>query len=94
MFLLVTEEEWLEKLKEEGFSDLRVVPIDMGEDPEHVHPFHTVNVILGGELTLTDQNGSTTYGPGDRYETAPGTSHRAKGGPTVGRMIIGVKKES
>ena len=88
----MTEQEWLEKLKAEGFSDLRIVPIEMGEDPEHVHPLHTVNVILSGELTLIDQNGETTYRAGDRYETAPETSHKAKGGPTVGKMIIGVKK--
>ena len=89
----MTEKEWLEKLKQEGFSDLRVVQIELGDDPEHVHPLHTINIILTGELTIIDQNGAKTYRPGETVETPAGASHRAKGGPTVGSMIVGVKKE-
>ena len=89
----MTETEWVEKLTQEGFTDLKVQTIDPGEDPPHTHDQHTVNVILKGELTIIDQDGSKTYLPGDRVETPAGTTHRAKGGPTVGSMITGIKEE-
>ncbi len=89
----MTEEEWIKQLQREGYSDLRIVKIEPGDDPEHSHPLYTINVILDGELVIIDQNGSKTYRAGDRVETPAGSIHRAKNGPKVGKMIVGVKKE-
>ncbi|MEX0621487.1 MAG: cupin domain-containing protein [Candidatus Woykebacteria bacterium] len=88
----MTEKEWLEKLRQEGYTNLEVRTIEPGEDPEHTHELQTVNVILTGELTIIDEKGTKTFGPGERVETPAGTSHRAKGGNTPGTMIVGVKK--
>lgn len=88
----MTEKEWIKKLQQEGFTDLRVCPIEPGEDPEHTHELHTVNLILSGELTIIDAVGERTFRAGDRVETTAGTAHRAKNGPTLGSMIVGVKK--
>lgn len=83
----------MEKLKKEGFIDLRVCPIPPNIDTcEHTHDQHTVHVILNGELTITDSNGTRTYKPGDIVEFPAGTTHRARGNSDDGRMIIGVKK--
>lgn len=88
----MTEKEWIKKLQQEGYTDVRVRPIEPGDDPEHTHELHTVNVILSGELTIIDSEGERTFRAGDRLETPAGTSHRARNGPTLGSMIVGVKK--
>ena len=90
--LLEEEKERMKKLEKEGFTDVRVCPIEAGMDSgEHTHDEHTVHVILSGELTITGKNGTKTFRPGDRVEFPKGTRHSAKGGPSKGRMIVGVK---
>jgi quercetin dioxygenase-like cupin family protein len=89
----MNENEWREKLKEEGFSDISIV--SFGPDkplPEHTHEDLTVQVILEGELTLMDQNGSKTMHRGERFESEAGTTHSAKCGPNGCKFIIGIKK--
>lgn len=85
-----TEQEWIKKLEQEGFREIRICPIprDAGE---HTHDQHTVHVILEGELTIEDQEGTKTFRPGDRVEFPAGTTHKASG--TGGSMIVGVKEE-
>lgn len=89
----MTEKEWLEKLQKDGYTDVRICQIVPGEDPEHVHPLETINVILSGEMTIIDEHGSKTYKAGDTAETPAGVSHRAVNGPSVGKMIVGLKKK-
>ena len=87
------EEVLIEGLVAEGFTSVMVVPFEANMDSgEHTHPLHTVHVILDGELTITDQEGSITYKPGDRVEFQAGTTHTAKGGSSIGAMIVGVKE--
>jgi len=87
------EKDWIEKLQQEGFTDVHVVTIRPGEDPQHTHDFDTINVLLDGEITIIDEQGSRTFRAGDRMETPAGTTHRAVNGPTVGRMVVGIRKE-
>ncbi len=85
-------EEWTKKLKKEGFSDIRVCPLPPNIDTdEHTHCQHTVHVILSGELTISDDNGTKIYRIGDQVEFPAGTTHRAKGNSEGGEMITGVK---
>jgi len=44
----------------------------------HTHDTHNVGVITTGRLRLTVDGRENTYGPGDWYEVAPGTSHSAQ----------------
>jgi quercetin dioxygenase-like cupin family protein len=90
--MIGNEKEWIQKLEDEGFIDVRVCPIPPNQDmPEHRHDQHTVHVIIDGGLTITDTMGTRTFGPGDRIDFPPGTVHKAKGETDNGRMIIGVK---
>lgn len=90
----MNEKKFLERLRREGFTEVRVCPIEPGTAPgEHTHDQHTVHVILSGELTITDHEGSKTFRPGDRVEFPAGTTHKAQGGTIVGSMIVGVKEE-
>lgn len=87
--------QWIEKLKEEGYEDVRVCPLPPNDDfPEHTHDEHTVHVILNGELTITDVSGSRVYKEGERVEFPPGSSHKARGSIDNGKMIVGVKRDS
>lgn len=88
----MTKEEWLEKLKAEGFGDIRIQEFrpDM-EFPEHRHEKLTAHVMLAGELTTTDPTGSRTVKPGDRFDVSAGTTHNAKCGPEGCTFIVGEK---
>jgi len=84
----------MKRLRQEGFTDLRVYPIESGFDSgEHTHSKHTVHVILTGELSITDKKGTKTYWPGDKVEFPAGATHSAKGGLKKGSMIVGVKRD-
>ncbi len=88
----MNEQEWIKKLEQEGFENIRVCPIEAGFDSgEHTHDEHTVHVILNGELTISNLEGSKTFRQGDRVEFPAETKHKAKGGVNAGRMIVGVK---
>ena len=58
---------------------------------DHTHAAETAHVILEGEMTLT-QNGSThTYGAGERCDVPAGAVHSARMGPQDCRYLIGEK---
>ena len=87
----IDKSEWIEKLKREGFSDIRVCPLPPNIDTdEHTHDRHTVHIILSGKLTISDNSGTKIYRPSDRVEFPAGTTHKAKGSGN-GEMIVGVK---
>lgn len=87
-------DELITQLEQEGFTDLRVCPIPPNRDlPEHAHDEHTVHVILEGDLTIIDKDGTRVYSPGDRVDFPAGTVHKARGSTDDGTMLIGVKKD-
>jgi quercetin dioxygenase-like cupin family protein len=88
----MTEQEWLQKLKEEGYEPLGVPHFPPNAViPEHTHPETTVHVILAGEITFTDKDGVKTWRTGDRFEIPAGTSHRGTAGPEGCAFAAGVK---
>jgi quercetin dioxygenase-like cupin family protein len=85
-------QKWIEKLEQEGYTDVRVCPMPPNAElPEHTHDEHTIHIILEGELTVTDHEGTKTYTPGERVEFSAGTTHKARGSIDNGTMVIGVK---
>lgn len=85
------QQKLMEKLKKEGFIDIRVCPLPPNENlPEHTHSQHTVHIILSGELVISDKIGTKIYKSYDRVEFPSGTIHKARGTKT-GEMVIGVK---
>ena len=84
-------ERWMEELRAEGFTDLRVCPTPPAGSPEHTHDLHTVHVVLRGELVIEDDGGRRTYLPGDRVEFPANTTHTAGTIGGDGEMIVGVK---
>ena len=58
---------------------------------DHTHPVETAHIILEGEMTLTMDGRSTTYGAGERCDVLAGTVHAARMGPAGCRYLIGEK---
>lgn len=90
----MNEQEWIEKLKKEGFKDINVCPNGPNTDfGEHTHHKHTVHVILKGELIILDKGKVTTMKQWDRFEFPAGTKHSTKTGSTGCTFIVGVKEK-
>lgn len=87
------EQALIQALIEEGYSDVKVCPLPPNEElPNHTHDEHTVQIVLEGELKITNPDGSVFfYKKGDRVEFPPGTVHTGRG-TDGGRMINGVMK--
>ncbi len=47
---------------------------------DHAHRVETAHIILEGEMTLTVDGRSTTYGPGERCDVPAGTVHATRMG--------------
>ncbi len=91
----MNEQEWIEKLTQEGFTNVLIFPLGTGFDMgEHTHGEHTVHVIMSGELIISNGDGEKTFGPGERVEFPAGTKHYACGGQGALTMIVGTKSDA
>ena len=59
--------------------------------PDHTHAVETAQIILDGEMTLTQGGEAHTYGVGERCDVPAGAVHSAKMGPQGCRYLIGEK---
>lgn len=88
----MTEEQWIKKLEEEGYSDLAVHVFEPNQAfGDHTHEKATIHIILKGGMILTDKNGETILKQGDRFEIPAGTTHSALCNPEGCTFIAGVK---
>jgi mannose-6-phosphate isomerase-like protein (cupin superfamily) len=58
---------------------------------DHTHPVETAHIILDGEMTLTHDGKTRTYGIGERCDVPAGAVHSAKMGLRGCRYLIGEK---
>lgn len=80
------------RLHEEGFLHTYVWQDDPNTFyPDHTHPVETAHLILDGEMTLTHNGGTRTYGVGQRCDVPAGSVHSAKMGARGCRYLIGEK---
>lgn len=84
----MTEQEWIDALRAEGYANVSVANLEDNFDDTHTHDVKTVHVILLGSLTLIENGVSTTLLPGQRFEIPAGTTHTAKTGPEGCRMVV------
>ncbi len=86
----MNERELAEQLEKEGFRHTYV-----WQDapnvyyPGHTHATETAHVILQGEMTMTIEGQTRTYGIGERCDVSAGTLHAARMGPEGCRYLIG-----
>ncbi len=88
----MNEQECMKILAEEGFTQMWVAPIPANADfALHTHHLHTIQWILEGQITITDETGIHTFHAGQRAEFPKGTVHAGRGGPQAGRMVVAMK---
>jgi mannose-6-phosphate isomerase-like protein (cupin superfamily) len=86
----MNERELAAQLQREGFTRTYV-----WEDrpnafyPGHTHATETAHIILDGEMTLTMDGASRSYGVGDRCDVPAGAIHSARMGSQGCRYLIG-----
>jgi hypothetical protein len=88
----LTEEEFKEQLRRQGFSRVYVWQDGAGVFyPEHSHQELTAHIILDGEITLSIRGVTKTYHVGERFDVPAGVTHAARMGPGGCRYMIGEK---
>lgn len=88
----MNKDEWIKQLEADGYSDIqtRTFPAN-SKLPEHTHEQATAHVMLAGEATVRDKNGTTTYTTGDRFDVPAGTTHEVDFGPDECTFLAGTK---
>ena len=88
----MTEDNFRTLCEEKGYGDIKIKSYEPdGYDPMHTHDRSIIGLVLGGQMTLEWEKGSTTYNPDDICEFAAGTLHAEKTGPEGARIILGFK---
>jgi mannose-6-phosphate isomerase-like protein (cupin superfamily) len=84
------EKQLARTLEREGFGHTYVWQDGPNASyPDHTHATETAHIILSGEMTLTMDGQSHTYGAGERCDVPAGAMHSARMGPTGCRYLIG-----
>ena len=88
----MTEKEFEEQLRSEGFSGIFVHRDSPNAFyPEHTHSGITAHIVLEGDITVTSQGQTTTYKSGQRFDVPAGEIHSAQIGADGCRYMIGEK---
>lgn len=79
-----------QQLRQQGYGD----PEPLEYPPHTIREMHTHDrsvsvLVLGGELTLVCEGGSTTYGPGDVCRIPAGTLHAEQTGSSGLKALLG-----
>jgi len=81
------------QLKREGFGQTYVwQDVPHARYPDHTHAVETAHIILHGEMTLTMNGATRTYGAGERCDVPAHAVHSALMGPQGCRYLIGERR--
>jgi mannose-6-phosphate isomerase-like protein (cupin superfamily) len=84
------ERKLAQTLQREGFRDTYVwQDAPNAEYPDHTHATETAHIILSGEMTITMNGETRTYGAGERCDVGGSVTHSARMGPRGCRYLIG-----
>jgi len=87
---LMEEKELVDQLLTDGYAHLYVWEDGPNvEYPEHSHRAESAHIILRGEMIMTVNGDTKTYGQGERFDLPAGVPHSAKTGPAGCRYLIG-----
>ncbi|PHP92718.1 cupin [Pantoea agglomerans] len=90
----MTEHEFRKLLAEQGFdAPLLIERAAAAQLDNHVHPFEALALILSGDITISTEQGDTTYHPGETFHLQPNELHREAFGPQGVRYLSGRKYE-
>ncbi len=86
---MLTEKEYKEDLRQEGFKNIEVMTDDPGKIyPDHTHDTMVAHIILEGEMMLVVKGTVYTLRPGDRFDVPREAVHSARVGLSGCRYIV------
>ena len=81
-----------QNLRGEGFSGIFVHrDRPHARYPDHTHAGTTAHIVLEGQITVTSEGQTATYGAGERFDIRAGSVHSAIAGPEGCLYMIGEK---
>lgn len=85
--------EFESRLRADGFREIETKGYAPGiVNEEHQHPFEVRALVLEGDITLTSEDGTRTYGPGEVFTMAAGCAHAEAIGPGGVRYLVGRRR--
>lgn len=85
------QQEFLDRLRADGFAEVTTVEREPGGLDRHAHPFAARALILDGEISLTVDGQTTAYRAGEIFHLAAGIEHSEHYGPQGVRYLVGRK---
>ncbi|WHQ74612.1 cupin [Pantoea sp. Lij88] len=90
----MTEHEFRKLLAEQGFDEPLLIEREASAELDnHVHPFEALALILSGDITISTEQGDTTYHPGETFHLQPNELHREAFGAQGVSYLAGRKYE-
>ncbi len=84
----MNQNELLNRVSADGYTNARVEKFKPFFDTgKHTHRYPTLQIILDGEIKVTDKNGTVTFYANEEVLFPAGTIHSGKVGPAGVAMI-------
>ena len=85
--------EFETQLARDGFDETLTRRLDPGHTvPPHSHPFDVRALVLEGEITLTSDAGTRTFGAGEIFTMDSGRQHAELCGPRGVSYLVGRRR--
>ena len=89
---MMNEEQFRQSLGERNYGEVQFKEYPPNTDgPMQTHEFSVSLLVDGGEFVLAQENGATTYRPGEICDLAAGVKHVERSGSSGARILLGKK---
>ena len=90
MKLPMTENDFEAELSDDGYTEIAIQRFESRPDKgQHGHAYAIRGLVLDGSFTVTQDDQSTTYRPGQVFSVANGHTHNESVGPEGARVLTG-----
>lgn len=89
---MMNEEQFRQTLRERDYGEVQFKDYPPNADgPMHTHEFSVLLLVVDGEFMLAQDDGVTTYRPGEICDLAAGSKHVERSGSSGARILLGKK---
>jgi quercetin dioxygenase-like cupin family protein len=88
----MNRQEFEAQLKADGYTEIEAKSLrPHPANDHHGHPFAVRGLVLTGTFTVSQNNSSKTYRPGEIFSVAAGHEHSEEVGPEGAEVVVGRK---
>ncbi len=88
----MNRQEFEARLKEDGYTEIEAKSLHpRPANDQHGHPYAVRGLVLAGAFTVSENNISKTYLPGEIFSVAAGLEHSEEIGPSGAEVVVGRK---